>query len=294
MGTENGKLDGFEVYLREQEKSRNTVEKYVRDAGHFLVYAGADGITREAVLKYKEYLMENYKISSVNSMVTALNCYLKYLKLEALCLKTCRQQRQIFLDESRELGKNEYTRLVQTARDRGNMRLCCMLQTVACTGIRIGELKYITVEALKERKVFIDFKGKSRIILLPQSLMVVLKDYCRKMGIKQGRIFVTKSGKAVDRRNIWAEMKELCGEARVQSTKVFPHNLRHLFAKCFYEKEKDLMRLADYLGHSSVDTTRRYVMISSAEACRRQLELGLLVADITQKEAFDDIICIMS
>lgn len=283
MAAEKRNLHGFEVYLKEQEKSRNTIEKYVRDVGCFLSHAGADGVTREAVLSYKKYLVEHYKISSVNSMVTALNCYLKYLSLDGLCVKTCRQQRQIFLDESRELSRTEYARLVQTARSRGNLRLCIMLQTVASTGIRIGELKYITVEDLKERKVSIDFKGKCRIILLPQSLIVVLKDYCRKMGIKKGRIFVTKSGRAIDRRNIWAEMKGLCRDARVQPSKVFPHNLRHLFAKCFYEKEKDLMRLADYLGHSSVDTTRRYVMISTAEACRRQLELGLLVHGTTKQ-----------
>lgn len=272
-------LEQFGQYLWGQEKSRNTVEKYMRDVRQFLNFLKGREADRELVLGYKEYLQGKYKTSSVNSMLIALNCFLRYMGKEEICVRTLKEQRRIFREEERELNKKEYERLVHEAKREGNPRLCCILQTVASTGIRIGELRYLTVEALKERKVRIDFKGKERIIFLPKALTVVLKDYCRSTGRKSGSIFVTKSGRPVDRRNVWAEMKRLCCGARVQATKVFPHNLRHLFARCFYERERDIMRLADYLGHSSVETTRRYTMISSTEVLEKQLDLGLLMMD---------------
>lgn len=276
----NENLETFRQFLYEQEKEQNTVEKYLRDVKKFLSFAGNRPVHRQMVLQYKEELQRNYKTSSVNSMLVALNCYLRHLGMEDCCVRTCRQQRRIFCDEERMISRKEYERLVHAARKEGKSRLYYILQTIASTGIRIGELKYVTVEALKERKVTIDFKGKERVILLPKSLAVLLKDYCRNRRIRSGSIFITKSGKPVDRRNIWAEMKNLCASARVKESKVFPHNLRHLFARCFYEKEKDLMRLADYLGHSSVETTRRYTMISSEEAFEKQLDLGLLVSGV--------------
>lgn len=237
-------LEQFGQYLWEQEKSRNTVEKYMRDVKHFLNFLKGREADRELVLGYKEYLQGKYKTSSVNSMLIALNCFLRYMGKEEICVRTLKEQRRIFREEERELNKKEYERLVHEAKREGNPRLCCILQTVASTGIRIGELRYLTV---------------------------VLKDYCRSTG--------RKSGRPVDRRNVWAEMKRLCCGARVQATKVFPHNLRHLFARCFYERERDIMRLADYLGHSSVETTRRYTMISSTEVLEKQLDLGLLMMD---------------
>lgn len=275
----NVKLNQFRQYLKEQEKSGNTIEKYVRDIRNFLNFAGGRTLERELVLQYKEYLRQNYQISSVNSMLAALNCYLSHIGKEEYRVRNCRQQRRIFREEEKELDRKEYQRLLWEARRRGKYRLCSIMQTIASTGIRIGELQYITVETLEKRRVRIDCKGKIRIILLPKSLTVILKDYCRKQRIKRGCVFVTKHGNPIDRRNIWAEMKEICLAARVPKSKVFPHNLRHLFAKCFYEREKDLARLADYLGHSSVETTRRYTMISSAEACERQLDLGLLMIE---------------
>lgn len=277
MNWENKELEAFEQYLYEQDKSKNTIEKYIRDVKKFRDFCGGCPPDRENVVHYKSFLQETYKVSSINSMLIALNCYLRFIGKGDCCIRTCRQQRRIFCDESRKLRRGEYRRLVMEAKSRGDVRLCGILQTIASTGIRVGELKYITVEALKERKVQIDFKGKVRIIILPRSVVLFLKDYCRKMHIKSGCIFITKSGRPMDRRTIWADMKVLCEAARVQASKVFPHNLRHLFAECFYEREKDLMRLADYLGHSSVETTRRYMMLSSEEACERKLELGLLV-----------------
>jgi len=263
----------------ECEKSKNTIEKYLRDVQHFLTYLGERNLNKEIILNYKKILMEKYRTSSVNSMQIALNGYLRWIGRDDLCARVCRTQRLIFREEERELTREEYQRLLMSAKQKKKERLFCILQTIAGTGMRIGELKYLTVEALETRKVRIDFKGKVRIILLPRSLLIVLRDYCRKRKIREGSIFCSRNGRPLDRRNIWAEMKGLCGRARVAATKVFPHNLRHLFARCFYEREHDLARLADYLGHSSIETTRRYTMITSEEACASDLELGLVQND---------------
>lgn len=269
-------LEHYGQYLTECEKSKNTVEKYLRDARRFLTFLGERHLDKEIILNYKKILMEKYRISSVNSMLIALNGYLKWIGRDDLCVRVCRTQRLIFREEERELTRGEYQRLLLSAKQEKKDRLFCILQTIAGTGMRIGELKYLTVEALEERKIRIDFKGKVRIILIPRSLLIVLRDYCRKRKIRAGSIFCSRNGRPLDRRNIWAEMKELCRKARVAATKVFPHNLRHLFARCFYEKYHDLARLADYLGHSSIETTRRYTMITSEEACAKDLELGLV------------------
>lgn len=229
------------------------------------------------MLLYKEELVGKYQTSSANSMLAALNCYLKYMGMGDLCVRTCREQKQLFLDEERELEKDEYLRLLDAAKEQGKERLYSILQTIASTGMRIGELPYLTFEALRTGIVRIDFKGKVRKILLPQPLIIYLRGYCRNQGIRGGCIFITRNGTPVDRRNVWAEMKKLCGAAGVAASKVFPHNLRHLFAKCFYEKEKDLGRLADYLGHSSVETTRRYTRVSCRKLWERNLDLGLFI-----------------
>lgn len=272
-------LKSFETWLREQEKSPNTIKKYLRDVKKFLLFAEGRPPERELLFLYKEQLLRQYQASSVNSMLIALNQYLRFIGKSDCRIKACRQQRQLFRDEERNLTKEEYLRLVQTARQTGRLRLYGILQTIAGTGIRIGELEFITAETLKSQSVRIHFKGKVRVILLPRALTIFLRDYCRKMRITHGSIFITRSGGPVDRRNIWTEMKALCKLARVPASKVFPHNLRHLFARCFYERERDLNRLADYLGHSSIETTRRYTMITSREACEGQLRLGLILGE---------------
>lgn len=288
------RLEEYERHLYMMEKSSRTIEKYMRDVRHFLTYAGdsihrpqegeavPEKICRELVLDYKEYLIGAYKISSVNSMLISLNGYLRFIGRSDCCIKLCRMQRQIFREEEKELSLEEYRKLVWQAEKNGNLRLSCILQTVASTGIRIGELKYIMVESLSGRVVCIHSKGKTRNIILPNSLAAMLQDYCCSKNIRSGSIFITGSGSPVDRRNIWAEMKRLCKDAGVSEHKVFPHNLRHLFARCYYEKEKDIIRLADYLGHSSVETTRRYTMITSMEACQRKLELGMLAGEFSE------------
>ena len=254
-------LEHYGQYLTECEKSKNTIEKYLRDVRTFLIFSGERELSKEIILEYKKLLVEKYRTSSVNSMLIAVNGYLSWTGRDDLRVRVCRTQRRIFREEERELTREEYQRL---------------LMTIAGTGMRIGELKYLTAETLKERKIQIDFKGKVRIILIPRSLLIILKDYCRKHKIKEGSIFRSRNGRPLDRRNIWVEMKSLCEKAKVAASKVFPHNLRHLFARCFYEKEHDLARLADYLGHSSIETTRRYTMITSEEACAKDLELGLV------------------
>ena len=281
METEKEQLESFGAWLKKQEKSSNTVEKYMRDARHFLEYLGGETISPEAALRYKEYLKEHYKISSVNSMVIAMNCYLRYLGRGECCVRTCRLQRQIFREEEKELTRQEYRKLVLEAEKQGNKRLACLIQTIGMTGIRVSELKYITVESLKNKAVQICNKGKTRMILLPGSLRELLRRYCGAMKIRKGSIFIARTGRPLDRRSIWAQMKELCFAAGVKKSKVFPHNLRHLFARCYYEKEKDLVRLADFLGHSSIETTRRYTMLSTMEVCLKQLELGLMVGKET-------------
>ena len=276
--SEGRMLAVFEQALREEEKSRATIEKYCRDVKAFLGYAGEGAaITKETVIGYKNWLGEHYEVSSANSMLAALNGYLKYIGRAECCVRLLKIQRRLFLDESRELTRGEYERLVQQAESDGNLRMAHILQTIAGSGIRVGELAFITVESLGQQTVSINFKGKMRQILLPRSLVEKLENYCRRMGITAGSIFVTRSGRPVDRRNVWREMKQLCRKAGVEESKAFPHNLRHLFARCFYEKEKDIVRLADYLGHSSVETTRRYTITSEMEACRKTLEMGLLV-----------------
>ena len=270
-------LSSYRDYLKGRDMKPNTVEKYIRDVRKFLNFIKEDKLDHDAVARYREYLLSGYKDTSVNSMLAALNGYLKYIGRKECCVRLLRIQRQLFLDASRELTRAEYQRLVYQADREGNRRLSGIIQTIGSTGIRVSELSAITVESLSQPTVCIHSKGKVRHILLPASLVQMLKKYCQDMNRTSGCIFVTRTGRPVDRRNIWSEMKALCRRAGVEESKVFPHNLRHLFARCFYEKEKDLVRLADYLGHSSVETTRRYTMTSQMEECRKALELGLLM-----------------
>lgn len=275
MKTEKNELENYEMYLRRQEKSENTIKKYVRDVRRFLDFLGEDEMERDQVIRYKQYLLTRYKVSSVNSVLTAINGYLRYHDRADCCVSVCRVQKQIFRDIQKELTREEYRELVAAASTCKKKRLHCLLQTIGATGIRVSELRYITVESLRAQIVTIRSKGKSRIILIPFSLKKVLENYCREEGIQSGCIFVTRSGKPMDRRNIWSDMKKLCKITGIVKSKVYPHNLRHLFARCYYEKERDLVRLADYLGHSSVETTRRYTMTGNMDACLKQLELGL-------------------
>lgn len=255
----DAQLGAFESYLCNEEKSRATREKYLRDVRGFLSflsgYPQKDAIGKEHTVAYKAYLSERYAPASVNSMLTAVNLFLRFLGMEQLCVKLMRIQRQIFSREERELTKEEYRRLVEAAE---GTRLSYILQTICGTGIRVSELQYITVEAVAAGKATVNCKNKTRVIFLPKAVQKILREYIKKAGVTSGTVFVTKGGKPIDRSNLWREMQALCRKAEVSEKKVFPHNLRHLFARLHYSIEKDIVRLADILGHSSINTTRIY------------------------------------
>ena len=264
-------------YLEQEEKSEATRRQYKRDILHFLSFAKGQELTRELALRYKEELQSKHRAGSVNVKLAALNGFFSYLGREDLRVKRLRIQKRPFLPREKELTKAEYLRLLEAARQKKNEKLRLLLETICGTGIRVSELKYITAEAVDEGEAVIRLKGKIRIILITGKLKKVLKQYLRKWGISSGPVFVTKNGNPLDRSNIWKMMKALCKDAGVASQKVFPHNLRHLFARCFYKIDKDIARLADILGHSSINTTRIYVMSSDHEPRKRMDALGLVI-----------------
>ena len=270
-------LEPYREYLMDEERSRATVEKYLRDVRKFLKYLGDDGgVDKEKVRGFKMELMEHYKISSVNSMLAAVNSFLGFVGRGDLKVKLLKVQKAVYSRPEREMTEKEYEGLVRTAKRLGDLRMSMLLQTIGSTGIRISELKFITVESLETGRAEIYNKGKSRVVLLPVELTRLLKKYCRKAGIYAGSIFITRQGNPLDRSNVSKKMKQLGREAGVDVAKVFPHNLRHLFARVFYSIEKDVVRLMDLLGHSSISTTRIYTM-STEEQPRRQMSRMKLV-----------------
>lgn len=271
-------LEQYLEYLKAEEKTIATIQKYRRDILHFFRFlAERQGVTKELVIHYKQVLTEKYAAASTNSMLVALNGFFAYLGWDDLKVKILKVQQQCFRDKEKELTKEEYKRLVRAARQEENERMYVLLQTICATGIRVSEHRFITVEGLASGKVRILNKGKERVILIPKELQQLLKGYCRQNGIYTGSVFVTRRGKPLDRSNIWHEMKALCQTARVDPDKVFPHNLRHLFAVTYYQLEKDIVRLADILGHSSVETTRIYTYTSGVEHMRNLSRLRLLI-----------------
>lgn len=267
----------FEKYLYEQERSKATIEKYVRDLKKLFGYLAGDlEISKDKMIRFKQELTEKYKTSSVNSILAAVNHFLEFAGMGNCKVKQVRVQRKLFCQQEKELSKEEYFRLIKAAQNKKNMRISYLMQAICSTGIRVSEHQFITVEALKEGCLRIYNKGKSRIVFLPGELITVLIRYCKEHGIEQGPVFITKSGRPLDRSNIWAMMKALCEDAKVDAKKVYPHNLRHLFAFTFYGIEKDLLRLADILGHTNVDTTRIYTVSSGWEHKRILSKLGLV------------------
>ena len=250
-------IQDYKRYLELEEKSTATIEKYLRDCRAFFSYLGKRKITKEVTIGYKEYLVGRYAVSSINSMLTALNGFLRFIGKGHCCVKLMKVQRQMFCREERELTQEEYKRLVKAAE---GTRMALVLQTICGTGIRVSELQYITVAAVEAGKAVVQCKNKTRVIFIPKTTQGLLKRYIRKAGVTRGSVFTTKGGKPLNRSNIWREMKALCTRARVNPRKVFPHNLRHLFARTFYSLERDIVRLADLLGHSSINTTRIYTV----------------------------------
>lgn len=268
----------FEQHLREEEKSENTIEKYMRDVRAFMAFAGGSEITKDTVIAYKNKLLsENYAVRSINSMLASLNSLFSFLNWLDCRVKSIKLQRQVYCSEEKELTKAEYTRLVNAAKQKGNERLNLILQTICGTGIRVSELQFITVDAVKAGEAIVSLKGKTRSVFIVKELQKKLLRYATEQGIQSGAIFITRTGKPISRTNIWREMKNLCEQAGVNPQKVFPHNLRHLFARTFYGIEKDIAKLADILGHSSIDTTRIYIISTGTEHRRRMENMRLII-----------------
>ena len=256
----------FSDALTAEERSAGTIEKYVRDVRKFSAWLGGGEVTRERTAAWRDGLLERgYAPVTVNSMVAAVNQFFAFLGWEDCKIKALKIQRKLFRDDRRELTREEYQRLLDAAHGLGRERLALLLETICSTGIRVSEVKYITVEAAHAGRAEISLKGKLRTILLPGKLCRKLKKYARAQKTASGEIFLTRSGKSLSRRQIWAEMKRLCKAAGVAPSKVFPHNLRHLFARTFYKVCRDVVKLADVLGHSSIETTRIYLISTGAE-----------------------------
>lgn len=272
----NELITEFEMYLYEEERSGNTIEKYMRDVRFFREWLKDGRIEKSVIIGYKKELCERYAIKSVNSMLSSLNAFFLFMGWHDLKIKTLKVQRCIFADKSKELTKPEYERLLTAAKNKKNERLYYLMQTIASTGLRVSEIKYVTCEAVRQGQAVINCKGKIRQIFLPRKLCQMLKQYIKSRNIKSGAVFVSKNGKPLDRSNIWKMLKDLCESAGVNKDKVFPHNFRHLFARTFYSLQKDIVRLADILGHSSVETTRLYTMESGTEHIKQLQKLGLL------------------
>ena len=267
----------FKEHLILEERSAATVEKYIRDVKEFAAYAQNGTITKETVIAYKKHLQEKYAVRSVNSMLASINSLFAFLGWHDLRVKTLKLQQQVFCPEEKELTKAEYTRLCRTAERKHNERLNLILQTICGTGIRVSELQYITVEAVKQGEAVVNCKAKTRSVFIVKVLKQKLLRWAAEQNIKSGIIFVTRTGKPISRTNIWREMKALCEEANVNPQKVFPHNLRHLFARVFYGIEKDIAKLADILGHSSINTTRIYIISTGTEHRRRMENMRLII-----------------
>lgn len=273
-------IQEFKEHLMFEEKSSLTVEKYIRDVTAFKNWCGEQEIKKELLFKYKGKLIEEYAPRSVNSIISSLNAFFDFKNWCDLKLRLIKIQRQIFLNKEKELTKEEYNKLIYAANRKKNQRLNLIIQTICSTGIRVSELRFITVEALKKGRAIINCKGKMRVVFIPDELCNILKRYIREKNISKGAVFVSKNNNPLDRSNIWSEMKKLCESAGVKKEKVFPHNLRHLFARTFYKVKKDVVRLADILGHSNIETTRIYTM-ETGEEHKRQIEMLGLVMCLT-------------
>ena len=269
-------LQQFSRTLYADEKSPATIRKYLHDVGAFFRYAQEQSVTKELVVSYKVRLLEEYAVTSANTMLVSLNCFFSWAGVPELRVKTVKQQRETFRKD-KELTKAEYRRLLDTAQKQKKVWLKLVMETICATGIRVSELRHITVEAVQRGTAKITCKGKHRQIFLPKKLCAKLKEYCRQRKIKSGTVFITKNGTALDRSNIWCAMKKLCRECGVAEEKVFPHNLRHLFARIFLTIEKDITKLADILGHTSLNTTRLYTLSSGAEHRRRMNQLAKIL-----------------
>ena len=271
------KILQFKEHLRGEERSASTIQKYLHDLRLFYAFMDGKELTKATVLEYKNSLLNDYAVTSANSMLAAINAFFRYLGFYELCVKQYKIQKSAFCSEEKELTRAEYIRLIEAARRKGNERLNLIIQTICGSGIRVSELEYITVEAVQHGEAFVNCKGKNRRIFIVAELRKKLLQYIKTQKIKSGAVFVTKNGKPVSRHNIWRDMKALCKDAGVSPSKVFPHNLRHLFARTFYGIEKDIAKLADILGHTSINTTRIYIATTATEHKRKMENMRLII-----------------
>lgn len=271
-------IKDFAEFLKEEEKSVQTIKKYERDITALKEFLNGEQVSKEEIVKWKEHMLDSgYAVCTVNSMLAAVNRYMTFAGRQDLRVKRIRHQKDIFRSRERELSKEEYFRLLKTAKEKENFRLYYLMETIGATGIRISELQYITAESLNIGRASVRSKGKTRTVILTKRLCTALKKYCKEKGIYKGPVFVTRSGKPVNRSNVWREMQIICREAGVACGKVFPHNFRHLFAVTYYKLKKDMSKLADMLGHSSIETTRIYIMENGDEHQRQIEKLGLVI-----------------
>lgn len=267
----------FETHLQYEERSLATIEKYLRDVRVFYEYIGEIALTKKDVVEYKTRLLSKYTVTSANSMIAAINVFFRFCGWHDLCVKQYKIQKEAFMPEEKELTKAEYLRLIQAAKNKRNERLNLIIQTICGTGIRVSELIYVTVEAVKRGEAIVNCKGKNRRIFIVADLRKKLLHYISEQKITSGAVFTTRGGKPVSRHNIWRDMKALCKAANVLASKVFPHNLRHLFARTFYGIEKDIAKLADILGHTSINTTRVYIITTATEHKRKMENMRLII-----------------
>ncbi|MFR2464884.1 MAG: tyrosine-type recombinase/integrase [Clostridia bacterium] len=266
----------YETALREAEKSAATMEKYLHHVRQFVAHDAGRRIDKALVLEYKTRLGKLYAPSSANAALAAVNGFLRFWGFESCCVKPFKVQKQVYCSEEKELTREEYVRLIKAAKEKSSERLALLLETICATGIRVSELPYITVEAVARGEAVVHCKGKTRTVFLPAALQKKLRRYMQSQKIQSGPVFITRTGKPMNRSNIWREMKALCERANVAPSKVFPHSLRHLFARTFYSIDHDVAKLADLLGHSNINTTRIYIITTGAEH-RRKMETMRLV-----------------
>jgi len=271
-------ISDFQAHLRREDRSPGTVEKYVRDVGGLRCWLDGRAVDREVVTAWRDHLLSRgYAPVTVNSMLAACNSLFRFLGWEDCRVRFLKIQRRVFRAPERELTSGEYQRLLQTARRDGKERLELLMESICACGIRASEVRYLTVEAVRRKRADVSLKGKIRTILIPAKLCRKLLDYAKKQKIASGEIFLTRNGTGMNRKQIWAAMKSLCEKAGVAASKVFPHNLRHLFARTFYTASRDIAKLADVLGHSSIETTRIYLLSSGNEHARQMEQLGLIL-----------------
>lgn len=282
MTSENRRLtleqiEEYKIHLCESERSSATVQKY--EYCLLQLYTSMQGrtLTKSNLIQWKQMLIEQYALATVNAMLAAINGFFQFMNWNDLIIRQMKMQKVLFQDEQKELTKSDYQKLVCAAKEKKDERLALVIQTICATGIRVSELKYITVEAVRSGRVSVSNKGKYRVVFLPAKLCELIKRYLKKQKRATGMVFVTRTGRPMDRSNIWRAMKALCEKAGVEPEKVFPHNLRHLFARTYYAREKDLSRLADILGHSSVSTTRIYTAESGNVHARQIERMGLVM-----------------